>query len=300
MANNNSTVTTDSIKEIKWSTLLQEATTKPGLLHQCYSTFHNYSLGNLFLAALQLQTRGMEFGPIATFENWKKQGRYVKKGEKAISLWMPIFCNIKEKDEDGNEVKTGEKRKVFVVKNNWFALCQTEGKEYQPESTGGWNIHAALRELDVKLVAFDMELGALLPNMQGYAKERTIAISPVAQKPLATQFHELAHVVLGHTAKGEAILDGAELSRDIKEMEAEATAMLCMDALGHADMAEYSRGYIQHWAKGQTISETSAKRIFAAADKILKAGSVETEIRNIDGNTYEVDTDRNEVIRQVA
>jgi hypothetical protein len=36
-----------------------------------------------------------------------------------------------------------------------------------------------------------------------------------------------------------------------------------------------SRGYIQHWLDGQTIDDKSAKRIFGAADKILKAGSVE-------------------------
>ena len=49
--------------------------------------------------------------------------------------------------------------------------------------------------------------------------------------------------------------------------------MLVCDALG-LDGQEYSRGYIQRWM-GQTsdgIPEKSARRIFSAADKILKAG----------------------------
>jgi hypothetical protein len=36
---------------------------------------------------------------------------------------------------------------------------------------------------------------------------------------------------------------------------------------------EYSRGYIQSWTEAQSIGEKSAQRIFAAADKILKAGT---------------------------
>ena len=41
--------------------------------------------------------------------------------------------------------------------------------------------------------------------------------------------------------------------------------------------AEYCRGYIQNWLQGSTIPERSAQRIFAAADKILKAGIQKTE-----------------------
>ena len=36
--------------------------------------------------------------------------------------------------------------------------------------------------------------------------------------------------------------------------------------------AEFCRGYIQNWLQGAAIPERSAQRIFAAADKILKAG----------------------------
>jgi hypothetical protein len=38
------------------------------------------------------------------------------------------------------------------------------------------------------------------------------------------------------------------------------------------DGAEFCRGYIQNWLAGAEIPERSAQRIFAAADKILKAG----------------------------
>jgi hypothetical protein len=269
----------ENIRDARWNTLLHEAIRQPGLLHSCYSKFHNYSIGNLMLAAWQLGARGLEFGPLATFEQWKhKHERFVRKGEKAIALWMPIQVPLKTTDPNtGEEVKTGGTRTVFVMKAQWFALSQTEGKPLaETESTPDWNLDKALKALNITLVPYDFNM---VPggNCQGYAYKRNIAISPVCQKVLATQLHEIAHVVLGHTEKTALIADGSELPRCIKELEAEATAMLCLDALGYEDMAVFNRGYIQHWmaaGKVTEVPEDSAKRIFSAADKILKAGQV--------------------------
>src|SRR5207244_10193906 len=111
-------------------------------------------------------------------------------------------------------------------------------------------------------------------NCQGYARGRTIAISPVAAMPFKTRFHELAHIVLGHTA--EAAQSDNELTpRSMREVEAEAVALVCLEALGLPG-AEFSRGYIQNWNTqlgAEAIPERSAQRIFKAADQILKAGS---------------------------
>src|SRR5262249_15010539 len=99
---------------------------------------------------------------------------------------------------------------------------------------------------------------------------RQIAINPLAQAKEKTCFHELGHVVLDHTG-ASAVNDTETLPRSLKEVEAEAVALCCLEALG-MDGAEYCRGYIQNWLQGATIPERSAQRIFAAADRILKAG----------------------------
>jgi hypothetical protein len=156
----------------------------------------------------------------------------------------------------------------FVYKNNWFVLSQTDGKEYEPEPVPGWNADTALSALGIDRVPFTMMDG----NVQGYAKHRTVAISPIAEQPESTLFHELAHVVLGHTAEGSLNSDSTDRTpRDIREMEAECTAMICCEALGLPGAAE-SRGYIQSWFKGNEVPERSAHRIFHCADQILKAG----------------------------
>ena len=65
--------------------------------------------------------------------------------------------------------------------------------------------------------------------------------------------------------------DTDQTPRSVAEVEAEAVALLCCESLGLPG-AEFSRGYIQSYAKGEAISERSAQRIFHAADRILKAG----------------------------
>ena len=66
--------------------LLEQAVNEPGILSNAYRQFHNYSLGNQLLAWAQCVQRGIEPGPIATFQRWKELGRYVRKGEKAITV----------------------------------------------------------------------------------------------------------------------------------------------------------------------------------------------------------------------
>jgi hypothetical protein len=42
---------------ISWQTILHDAITKPGVIHDAYSRFHNYSIGNQLLARFQLERR---------------------------------------------------------------------------------------------------------------------------------------------------------------------------------------------------------------------------------------------------
>src|SRR5437899_2680064 len=258
---------TEHREEIQFRQLLDEAVSKPGTLMRAYSLFWNYSLGNQILAWIQANQRGIPLGPIASFNRWKELGRHVKRGEKAIELCMPIMMKrtVKEESTDGADVETEITFKRFVFRRNWFRLSQTDGAEYQMPAIPAWDRTRALQTLNVEEIPFEMLNG----NCQGYAKCRQIAINPVAQMPAKTTFHELAHIELGHTS--EPVHDSETLPRSLKEVEAESVALLCLESLG-IDGAEYCRGYIQSWLSGAEIPERSAQRIFALADKILKAG----------------------------
>jgi hypothetical protein len=112
---------------------------------------------------------------------------------------------------------------------------------------------------------------------QGFAFERSIAINPIAQLPHKTTFHELAHIMLGHTEEGQ-LVDSDLTPLNIREAEAESVALICCESLQLAG-AEYARGYIQTWLAGETISDRSAQKIFSAASAILKAGRGESASR---------------------
>ncbi|HST22188.1 MAG TPA: ArdC-like ssDNA-binding domain-containing protein [Blastocatellia bacterium] len=248
----------------KWTELLTEAVTKPGMISKAYRSFHGYSIGNQMLALLQCQIRGLEPGPISTYPGWQAKGRQVKRGERAIVLCMPLTSKRKAEDQ-------GDEDAVFVrfiYRANWFVLCQTEGETVEILMVPDWDRSKALTTLAISEVPFEHMDG----NCMGYARRRDIAINPLNPLPHKTTFHELAHCLLGHTSESE-LSDTERTPRSLREVEAESVALICCESLGLPG-AEYSRGYIQGWIEGDVIPERSAQKIFHAADQILKAGQI--------------------------
>jgi IrrE N-terminal-like domain len=130
---------------------------------------------------------------------------------------------------------------------------------------------AALCNLNITRTPFDEMNG----NIQGFANGRVIAVNPIAALPHKTTFHEIAHIVLGHTTS-EKLVDSEQTARHIREVEAESVALICCETLG-LEGVDFCRGYIQHWLKTEKeIPNQSAARIFAAATSILKAGTPAT------------------------
>jgi len=269
--------------KLDWNALFEQALTQPGVMSKAYSVFYEYSLGNAFLAASQLIDRKLPISPIASFNKWKELGRMVKKGEKAIALVMPVTVKSKSKDEgeDGgvntesgsNTQAKSSGRTIFILKNNWFALCQTDGAEHAHEVViPKWDKARALASLGIT----EQDFKSMSGNAQGYAipNEKKLAINPLAALPWKTTFHEMAHCLL-HSAEAQ-MADGELLQRCIKEAEAESVAYLCCATLELPGL-EQSRAYIQHWLGSEEQSEEfkkkSAARVFAAANKILKAGA---------------------------
>jgi len=261
-----------------WGKLFQSILIEPGKLGEYYNVFHRYSLGNQALAMFEMTLRGIPIGPISSFNGWKKVGRRVKKGEKAIALWMPVVKKETIQKDDGTEEEVT--KRFFIMKNNWFALAQTE--PIDPENPGTipmpetpeWDRTKALANLGITEVPFTHVDG----NCQGFARPNSaeIAVSPIAAMPWKTTFHELAHCLLHNSQEQAAFVDSGVIDDSIMEAEAEAVAFLCCATLGLPGLEE-ARGYVQSWLgspkKADEFAKRSASRVFAAADKILKAGS---------------------------
>ena len=256
-----------------FAALLQSAVREPGTLSQAYQQFHQYSLGNQLLAMFQCAERNIAPGPINTFPGWKALGRYVRRGETAITLCQPVSAKrrgTKTIDTDhGPEAVDDEHTFTrFIFRRKCFVLSQTEGEDFAESEIPAWDKDHALAALDVQEIPFEHVDG----NCLGFARERSVAVNPINPLPHKTRFHELAHVLLGHTTEGEQA-DSEVTPRSLRECEAESVALLCCAALGLPGVAE-CRGYIQNWwGQGNPIPERSAQRILKAADAILKAGT---------------------------
>jgi len=106
----------------------------------------------------------------------------VKKGQKALTLCMPLTCKrtktVKKDDGTGQEEEFSFTH--FAYKAHWFVLAQTDGAEYQPPAIPDWNEERADAVLDIHRVPFEDLDG----NARGYAKRgRKIAVS----SPTGTQ-----------------------------------------------------------------------------------------------------------------
>ena len=145
----------------------------------------------------------------------------------ALILCMPITRKVATRKHRTSDGENGERTYTsFMHKARWFVISQTVGDEFTPPRLPEWEAERALAALDIEQIAFTDTDG----NCQGYAKKRQIAINPVAQLPHKTLFHEAAHVILGHTAEAD-FTDTERTPKNLREVEAEAVALLCCEAL---------------------------------------------------------------------
>jgi hypothetical protein len=113
---------------------------------------------------------------------------------------MPITRKVRDEDSAEDESDNRERTfTTFMYKPRWFVISQTVGDEFVPPCLPDWNAEHALTTLNIEQISFTHKDG----NCQGYARQRQIAINPVAQLPHKTLFHETAHVVLGLTTEAE-------------------------------------------------------------------------------------------------
>jgi hypothetical protein len=212
--------------------------------------------------------------PVASYSRWKALGRQVLRGAQAKEVIVPELIN--ESAEAEAEPLEGKRERVarlvgFKVVRAVFALSDTEGPEIPPRVLPGWDQEHALQKLGVRIVPFQDLRG----NVQGYSHGVEIAINPLAVNREKTLMHELGHVVLGHTL--EHALDEYQTHRGMMEFQAEAVAYLAMNELGQLDTetASHSRGYIQHWLRGEHPPDKAIQQVFTVTDRILRARRID-------------------------
>ena len=240
---------------------------------KCMSKFHNYSLNNTLLIALQYPEASL----CAGYHAWKKDhGRQVRKGEKGIKIIAPCKYRVElnDKDEDGDpKVEMRDGFKVVTV----FDLAQTEGRELPSigvnelrGDVGDYRrLFNALTEIcPVPIYTEDIQGGA-----KGYysdADRKIVIKSDMSQlQTIKTMIHEISHEKLH--AK-EHLDNDHPVDRRTKEVEAESIAYTICQHYG-LDSSDYSFSYVAGWSSGKDTKELKAslERIRSAADEMITA-----------------------------
>lgn len=224
--------------------------------------FHDYSLGNLILAHFQLLERnGIDSEGIdllGSYKLWQKKGRQVRKGEKALYILAPRFKEIV--DEETGEVV---EKKMWFRRVPVFDISQTDGEPLEDDYTTN-NLHfyfneIALRVKDIKINESNKQL------TRGYTDGKEIWISKHISdtRKICVLFHEMAHYYL-HFGK-----DRKSLTKDVKELEAEAVSYMVSSACGIVN--DESSSYIREWAGSNAHEEIQGRgqKLIDVALKII-------------------------------
>ena len=238
---------------------------------KCMSKFHNYSLNNTLLIALQRPDASL----CASYTSWQRDhGRQVRKGEKGIKIIAPCKYRIEldEKDEHGNP-KTEERMGFKVVTT--FDISQTDGPELPSigvdELTGDVNGYRKLFNALTEICPVPIFVEDIRDGAKGYYSdvERKIVIKEDMSQlqTIKTMIHEMAHEKLH--AK-EHIDKEHPSDRRTKEVEAESIAYTICQHYG-LDSSDYSFSYVAGWSSGKETKElkTSLERIRSAADEMI-------------------------------
>ncbi|TES50321.1 LtrC-like protein [Halalkalibacterium halodurans] len=245
------------------------------------ATRHNYSLGNM----LKIIQQKPDIKMIRSYDNWKKIGRQVKKGETGLEILVPTFRNeeVTKVDETGfplYDVKgqpITEKKKVLrgFVTGKVFDISQTIGKEVP--SLKQFIQEEMKNENNVKEL-YDRFLGYLkeksnetdLPVKEeehtgekygGYYDKRNHEIiinTETAKSPMQkfrVLIHEYAHAQLHHIDS-----ELKDLERGHKEAQADSCAYIVNKYFG-LDTEESTVGYIASWAKDLRIAKKAISEV---------------------------------------
>ena len=214
--------------------------------------FHRYSPANVLMVLRQAP----EATRVAGYATWKRLGRQVKRGERGITIWAPVW-----REEDGRRV-VGGYRLVKV-----FDISQTDGPDLpevlpaQLDDCCGAELLDAVGEA-IASRGFELRDGSCggANGLTDYAA-RLVVVEPRLKEAarLKTLVHELAHVEL-HQMDGRG--------REVKEIEAESVAHLTCATLGVVTDA-YSFPYVARWSGGDlTLVRSTAEVVLRCARRL--------------------------------
>jgi antirestriction protein ArdC len=201
------------------------------------ATFHDYSMGNCMLIAMQRP----DATQVAGFKTWQQLGRQVRKGERSIRIMAPMVVKDRQSDDD-------DATRVLFRAVPVFDIAQTDGEplpEPPREPITGDSHFPYVGKLTAlaQRMGLDVEYRPLDRDGGYYSeRDRKIVVSTnvgSANAHVRILVHELAH------AHGVTYKD---YSRGEAEVIVETAATIVCGSLG-LDTSGESIPYIAGWGE---------------------------------------------------
>ena len=224
------------------------------------SRFYKYSFHNQMLILSQKPNAKR----VAGFRTWKKLGRYVKRGEKGIAIFVPI-TNLHENEEGAEE------EVIWFGTAYVFDISQTEGKplpeiSLEVEDKGDAFYHSCQKLAQKYGIKVDVR-----SDFKSYGVSRggeiVLKEDVNATTMAATLIHEIAHELL-HQKDKERKLD-----RECEEIEAETVAYI---VCSHFGIVVPSHKYLATWQNNHQIMDSLKRISESSQDMISKLETVKS------------------------
>ena len=229
--------------------------------------FHNYSWNNQLLISMQCPTATR----VAGFHTWRKMNRFVRKGEKGITILAPCIYKPKKREQQQEEGIEQQKNAIGILCGfraaTVFDVSSTDGQAIPslPWKVKGDctellpNAEQACRELGIELEYKNITDGA-----EGYSLGGRIQINETlsGSDRVAVIIHELGHELLHKNAETRK-----NTTRQQRELEAESTSFV---VLSHFGIQHGSPFYLATYDVTPEMLTQSLATISTAAKRIIE------------------------------
>ena len=260
------------------------------------SKFHNYSVNNTLLIAMQRPDATL----VAGYDAWQEKfDRHVKKGAKGIKIIAPvkvkkqIVVNGEQSHSDNGDkipiYKPGETQEDYekrmaqstkeVEYTNFrvttvFDVSDTEGKELPTlgvnELMGTVDGYEKLKMALEETSKVPVDYGLVTSGAKGFFSpdmHKICVQSGMSEvQTVKTIIHEMAHALLHDKTDNPDLIQDPK-TKNTKEVEAESIAYVVCQHFG-IDTSDYSFGYIAGWS-----SDKDTKELKASMETIRKTAS---------------------------
>jgi hypothetical protein len=250
-----------------------------------FSRFHNYSLYNTLMIWVQKR----DATKVAGMRKWREKNRGIKKGAKAIFIWVPVSSPKRGETDEGSpdEVDTTATQaprrftsrfilgKVFDISDT-YALTAAGDIPDTPQWFSDNQPSEIADELVTRLEEFASTLGITLSREQstrgeqGFSRGEHINLSSDVRGVGAASVlvHELAHELLHWKKSSPFYTDDPEMSsREIKELQAESVSYVVLRHYGLP--VQHHPTYLALWKANKEKIKANLNIITKCANYII-------------------------------